>query len=154
MFCTHRLFYDRKLLFKAEWVGDKLEDGTKLGVTRMRLIKRIPTPRITVKQKIKFGILCALEVSEHYQFKKWAKSYLSGKESCASTQTMMKNTSYNLTHSAYTAASAVLELQQMNYKESAVTYYALTAALCAYEEMEYKGKKLDFLPLIKKAMKK
>jgi hypothetical protein len=66
-------------LFQVEVAGKVKEDhGLKLGCTRMRLVKELQLPAVTTEQRIKFGILCALEVCKDPQFVQWAKGGLMG----------------------------------------------------------------------------
>ena len=55
-------------------------DGTKGGVKKGTTLKRIPLPVVTTEQRVRFAILCALEVCKDSQFKKWAEDWLSGKD--------------------------------------------------------------------------
>jgi hypothetical protein len=66
-------------LFQVEVAGKVKEDhGLKLGCTRMRLVKELEMPAVTTEQRIKFGILCALEVCKDPQFVAWAANWLDG----------------------------------------------------------------------------
>jgi len=72
----------RMLIVKVE--GKTLDDyGLKEGWTRMRRIKEIAVPEITLVQKVAFGVYCALEGSADRKFIKWANDWLSGKDRSA-----------------------------------------------------------------------
>jgi Cu/Ag efflux protein CusF len=77
-------------LFQVEVAGKvKEEHGLKLGCTKMRLVKELEMPAVTMEQRVKFGILCALEVYKEPQFVAWAANWLDGtdrsKEATAAT---------------------------------------------------------------------
>ena len=68
-------------LFEAEVSGKSLDDrGLKIGWQKVRLLEEISIPKITKKQKIRFGIFCALQVYKEKSFIAWAKRWLSGKD--------------------------------------------------------------------------
>jgi hypothetical protein len=66
-------------LFAIE-VGEKIkeDEGLKFGSNKMRLIKELELPQVSLEQRIKFGILCALEVCDNAAFVTWATGWLSG----------------------------------------------------------------------------
>jgi len=71
-------------LFKCKCGGKtKNDNGLKRGYSEMTLISEVDLPEITTDQKIKFAILCALEVYKEPIFKKWTESWLSGKDRTA-----------------------------------------------------------------------
>uniref|UniRef100_A0A6M3L734 Uncharacterized protein n=1 Tax=viral metagenome TaxID=1070528 RepID=A0A6M3L734_9ZZZZ len=53
-----------------------VHDGTKGGCKSLTTTKRIPLPEITTTQRVRFAILCALEVYHDARFKKWATRWL------------------------------------------------------------------------------
>lgn len=68
-------------LFKCEVEGETLDDkGIKEGWTRMRLVEEIEIPKISLRQRTAFGILCALEFYGRYdeKFVTWANNWLNG----------------------------------------------------------------------------
>jgi hypothetical protein len=68
-------------LFQVEVAEDAkvLEDhGLKLGCTKMRLVQELQFPQVTMEQRVKFGILCALEVYDDAKFVQWANGWLDG----------------------------------------------------------------------------
>jgi hypothetical protein len=66
-------------LFQVEVAGKVKEDhGLKLGCTKMRLVKELEMPAVTMEQRVKFGILCALEVCKNITFVQWAANWLDG----------------------------------------------------------------------------
>jgi len=53
-------------------------DGLKVGCKRATTIRRIPLPQVTTEQRVKFAILCALQVYRDPGFRSWAEDWLSG----------------------------------------------------------------------------
>jgi hypothetical protein len=84
MYVIH-VYYSNPRCFLAEGDGAFLSDGTKCGVTRLRLVEEIPLPTITKEQRIKIAILCALEVCYEASFVTWANNWLSGKDRSTET---------------------------------------------------------------------
>jgi hypothetical protein len=60
-----------------------VDDGTKVGCTRLKTLRRIPIPEVTTEQRVRFAILCALEVYDDPDWVKWAKGWLDGKNRAA-----------------------------------------------------------------------
>jgi hypothetical protein len=68
-------------LFKAECMGKaKDTDGLKIGFTEVRLIEELPLRKLTTKQRVFFGLLCAKEVYKEKKWNIWADNWLSGKD--------------------------------------------------------------------------
>lgn len=58
-------------------------DSLKVGVKSCTTMREIPLPEITIEQRGKFAIYCALEVSSDKKFIKWAKGWLNGTDRTA-----------------------------------------------------------------------
>jgi hypothetical protein len=86
--------YSNPRFFKAEGDGKFLSDGTKCGVTRLRLVEEIPLPTITKEQRIKIAILCALKVCHEASFVTWANDWLSGKDRSENAADAAANDAY------------------------------------------------------------
>jgi hypothetical protein len=68
-------------LFQVEVAPEariKEDRGLKLGCTKMRLVQELQFPQVTMEQRVKFGILCALEVYDDAKFVQWAAKWLDG----------------------------------------------------------------------------
>jgi len=52
----------------------------KSGCTHFTTIKQIEVPQVTTEQRIKFAILCALEVYKEKPFVEWANNWLTNKD--------------------------------------------------------------------------
>ena len=68
------------------WVCDTLDgkvkrDGQmKLGTSKLKVLKEIPLPKVTLDQKIAYAISCSLRVYAEESFVIWAEGWLSGKD--------------------------------------------------------------------------
>ena len=70
---------DNPRLFECECEGAEKISALKRGYTRMRLIRELPCPRITMRQRVKFAILCAVEAGvQDVDWLAWATHYWSG----------------------------------------------------------------------------
>ena len=69
---------EKPVLWRAD--GDVgLADGQlKVGCTRLRTIGIVPLPKCATEQRVRFAILCALEVYFEPGFVKWATDWLDG----------------------------------------------------------------------------
>jgi len=68
-------------LWECEGSGAiKTDHGLKIGMQHCRTIKRIDLPVVSFKQRIRFGILCALTVYHEPSFVTWANAWLSGSD--------------------------------------------------------------------------
>jgi hypothetical protein len=71
-------------LFEVEVAGDTKDDnGMKRGFRKMRIVKELPVPEITVEQRVRYGILCAKAACTDPKFVKWADYWLSAEGSAA-----------------------------------------------------------------------
>jgi hypothetical protein len=99
--------YSNPRCFRAEGDGKFLSDGTKCGVTRLRLVEEISLPTITTEQRVKFAILCALEVYHEAPFVTWANNWLSGKDrSENAARVAARAAAWAAAWAAYNAANA------------------------------------------------
>jgi hypothetical protein len=53
-------------------------DEIKGGAKRMRLVRELPVPQVTMEQTVRFAILCAKKACHDPQFVAWADGWLSG----------------------------------------------------------------------------
>jgi len=71
-------------MFEAETEGPVESDkGLKFGAVKMRLVREIDAPALTAEQRVRFAILCAVEVHNEAGFNTWAQDWLSGKDRTA-----------------------------------------------------------------------
>ena len=68
-------------IWEIETAGDEQLDGSlKGGSQRVRLMKEIALPTVTMEQRIRFIILCVKEVYVADKWQVWADNWLSGKD--------------------------------------------------------------------------
>ena len=79
----HADFYNPNC-WEAEAVIEINNHGLKFGTTKLTTLRRIELPEISLEQKVKFGILCALAVHREPGFVNWANAWLDGKDRLAS----------------------------------------------------------------------
>jgi len=72
--------FDQLKLWEAEGEIVAHQGQLIVGVKSLTTIKEIPLPVITDEQKVKFAILCALEVYKEETFVSWANKWLSGED--------------------------------------------------------------------------
>ena len=127
-------------LFKCEVEGKYLNDnGLKEGWTRMRIIKEIEIPQLTLVNKIAFGILCALEVNKDEKFVSWANNWLENKDR------RMEFIQYGYSNSAVKYASYYALVSSNDVVHNSYAYAAAYAAEDPYSS-------INFIKLAKKAM--
>ena len=116
----HAMFTNPRL-FKAEVDGKSKDDkGLKEGWTRVRLVKELDMPKPTHEQRIKFGILCAMQVCKDKKWRQWAEDWLSGKDrSSESAYAASRTASSAASSAAYESAIDLIAItkEAMNTKE-------------------------------------
>ena len=71
----HAILLPDAILWEVE--GDVvLNDGTKVGCTRLTTLKQIPIPTITPEQRVTFAIKCALHAYKEPSWVAWAQAWL------------------------------------------------------------------------------
>jgi hypothetical protein len=81
-------------------------DVTKGGAKRMRLVRELPVPQVTMEQRVRFAILCAKEVCHDPQFVAWADGWLSGGDR---SKEAAQAASWAATAASWAAAGAAAE---------------------------------------------
>jgi len=60
------------------WEGEgeivKDDSGLKVGCAKATTLRRIPVPEVTDEQRVKFGILCSLQVPQEMAYVEWANN--------------------------------------------------------------------------------
>ena len=129
-------------LFEIEIAGKIKEDhGLKLGCTKLRLVKEIAVPAVTLEQRIKFGILCALEVYKDAKFVQWANNWLDGTDRSRAAANAAYAAARAAADAAADAAYAAAATADAAY---AATNAAKSAAYAAYAA-ERENQKQDII---------
>jgi hypothetical protein len=123
----HAILLPDAILWEAE--GDiVVNDGTKVGCTRLTTLKRIPIPAITLEQRVTFAIKCALHVYKGPSWVAWARAWLANTNRdayAAATNAAAAAYAYAYADAAaYAAADAADAADAATY----ATYTAYTAA--------------------------
>ena len=71
------------LLWEADGDVAQTDSGLKVGCTRLRTLRKIPVPEISLEQRIEIAIRCALAVYPEPNFAAWAEDWLSGQDRSA-----------------------------------------------------------------------
>jgi len=115
-------------LWECSVSGRTKEDrGLKWGASRVKTIKRVKLPKITKGKRVKFGILCALEVYHEKSFVEWAKSWLSDKDKTKKSAYAAIAAAADAAAAAYDAAAAAYDAAAYAAVDAAVAY-AIAAA--------------------------
>lgn len=132
-------------LFECKGEIGKEDHGLKVGCTSVTPLQEIPLPEITTAQRVRFGILCALEVYQDPRFVAWANKWLSGEDRSVAAQA----TAWAATaEAAATATTAAAERAARAAERAARARPAwATAAAWAAE-----SKPIDLIALAKKAI--
>ncbi len=120
----------------------KTDKGLKVGCVTLTTLKQIPLPEVARDQKIKFAILCALEIPQSDKFKQWAANWLSGKDR---TEKAAAAASAADAYAASAASAAYADAD-------AAAYAAAAAASAAYAYAAYAWKEIDLIAIARKAM--
>jgi hypothetical protein len=134
--------FNNPILWKIKVYGVIKEDkGLRFGATKVKTIKKIALPIISVEQRVRFAILCSIEVYKEKSFLIWAENWLSGKNrtaqaaysanAAAAYAAYATNTAYAAAYAAYAAATYA---EYAAY--TAATYAANAAYAAAYAAVE------------------
>ena len=151
---VHAMIKNPKL-FECEVEGKCLEDrGMKEGWTRMRLVKEIPLPEISLTQKAAFGILCAKKVCEEETWVNWANNWLNGTDRTGKSATTVVTAvaaDYVVAYYAAEAVNAAVNAAVYAASANYAAYYAANAANAAANVTNTKN--LGLIQLANQAMK-
>jgi len=143
-------------LWKGEGTPEKFDHGLKVGCRDGRTIKRVPLPKVSLKSKVRFGILCAWEVYADKKWRRWARNWLSGKDRSEVAAAMAALVAWaRLVAWAAAGASAAEAASAARLAASAarLVAWAASAALGAVGAAVNMGRDLDLIALAKKAVR-
>ena len=104
-----------------------LEDGDlKCGCKTLTTIKQYPLPYLSIEERVKIGIYCALSTYKKESFVAWAKNWLNGTDR-----------SYDSAYAAAYAADAAAAYAANAYAANAAAYAADAAAAYAANAYAY-----------------
>ena len=140
-------------LWEAEGEVGKEDLGLKVGCKKLTTLKEIPLPEITNNQRIRFAILCALEVYLDGAFINWANDWLSGVDrsaNAANAAAYAANAAVNAAASAAANAAASAAAYAANAAASAAS--AAASAANAANAAAYAAA-INFVEILERAMK-
>ena len=113
------------IVWEAHGVVGIEDYGLRVGCRRLKTIKIISMPEVTTEQRVRFGILCTLEVCTEPSFVSWAHKWLSGEDRSEKAAEAAVNAA---TEAAEWAARAARDAA----KEAAFAVNAAAALAAAY----------------------
>ena len=121
-------------LFEVEVDGESKDNhGIKCGYRRMKIVREIPTPKISTVQRIAYGIICAKAVYHSEKWNIWADKWLSNED----------RTDAAAADAATDAADAATD----------AAAYATDAAYAAVDAAEIKTTTLNLVQIAEQVMK-
>ena len=150
---------DTAKIWSCEWTI-----SGEAGRRNNKTLKEIELPRVTLNQRIAFGVICALQVYQEPEFSKWAENWLSGKERDAKTPWIEKAVAPGSIRTAQEAkdkakiaalwaASAAVGKIKKSAGEKYVEEAAAEAVKAAAEAAVENGKLIDLITLVHEALK-
>lgn len=134
----HGDYGEKGLLWEAKGIIG-INDGTKLGLSQLTTVRQIQKPKVTVNQRVAFGILCSLCVYNNKKYVRWASAWLNGIDRTAKSAAATKASHYCVAAQRAAAAAEASHwpaaAQRARYAESAdwpapwAYYWAADAAL-------------------------
>jgi hypothetical protein len=140
--------YSSFRLWEAEGEIGKNDMGLKVGTRSLTTIREIPIPKITIKQKIRFAIFCAMAVYNDTTWTDWAKQWLSGKGRSADAAAGAAEAA------EAEAAARAAKAARAGYAAAAYAEAAAEAARAGYAAAAegVTSKTLDFIAIAHKAV--
>ena len=151
----------------------KKDGQMKAGCSKMTTVRRIEIPSVTMEQRVKYAILCALEVCQEPLFVAWANKWLSGEDRSARSAESAAESAWSAwsarsvwsARSAWSAAESAWSAVE-SARVTRVTRVARVAAARSARSAEAAaqaaevaeavsdGKSLDLISIARKAMEK
>jgi len=118
--------FENPSLWEVEGNIKKVDYGLKVRCTRLRTIREIPLPEITIKQHVRFAVLCAMKVCKRSRFLDWADKWLKNEDvSIASAHAANADV-------ISTARAAADAAYTVTYSVHTITYVAAAYASAAH----------------------
>ena len=134
------------ILWEAEGeIG--VSDGIKVGCKRLTTLKQIPLLKVTIEQRIKFGILCAKKVCKEEKWNEWADKWLKGEDRSVSAARAAADAARAA--AAYAAYYAARAANDAYYAASAVR----SAVFSADADAEAANENINFEQIAEESVK-
>ena len=134
----------------------ELDDGTKLGCTRVRAGREMPIPSLSAEQRVEIAIRAAMEVCRAKGFVKWATGWLSGRDRSSRAADAAYRATYAVACAAATAGDIAAYRAACAANTAVDIGYAAYRAACAVAETAVAahaaGKKLNLCALIEQVV--
>ena len=135
-------------LFEVEVDGESKDNhGIKCGYRRMKIVREIPTPKISTVQRIAYGIICAKAVYHSEKWNIWADKWLSNEDrtdaaAADAAAATYAAAAYSAAAADYSAAAAADAADAAPYAAGAAAHaaaatYAAALKKCAVIVREY-----------------
>ena len=125
----------------------------KGGSTHLTLLEEIPIPTVTEEQKLRYALLCVMEISKDEAFLNWGANWLSGKDRSHKTANSLSKTLERNGKRQEAEIAYALSLMGPSRELLTSTFLAADMAAAAHRRsMRELAKPLDLLSLAKRAM--
>jgi hypothetical protein len=141
----HAKFSKPRLWLATGWVS-KRDGQLKCGCFSLKIIKEIQLPKLTVAQRVRTAIYCALSHPVSNNFHTWAVDWLSGKDR---TRADAAAYAYDAADAAYAAAAADAAAYAASDAAAYATASAASAAYAAYAA----SAPINLIEIIKRSIK-
>lgn len=149
----HGNYGEGALLWEAETAKIVADDGLKIGVHDLRLVRQLTCPIPTVVQRVRFGILCAKQVYRNKSWNHWADRWLSGENrTWVAAEHAAENAAEHVASAAASVAASVAVNAAVNAVASAAASTAVNAAHAAYTAAQRTADPISFTKIAKQAM--
>ena len=140
--------------------GKHLSDGLKWGFRRITTLRELPLPKVTAEQRVRWGILCSLEVYKEQRYVQWAQRWLRGTGRKATTIQKIIYAAYYDTHGSPAAAMAAYHAAMAAYSIAKCAVVPLITTMSnaskaaghAANAAEVDGPVIDFAALAHRAI--
>ena len=152
-------------LWKCTGEGEFLSDGLQGGFRKLTSLEEVPLPKITMEERVHWGILCAIEVFDEELFSNWAKGWVSAnRQENGAMQVVRTLGAYGYSHPKYKASLAGYYAARAAAKAAGANAdwdafagmeageLAANAATAAAEAAAVAGKDIDFGALAERAV--
>ena len=141
---------ENPVLWECSGEIGKNDRGLKVGCKQLITKNILPIPQISTEQKVRFAILCAMEVCAEPNFRVWANNWLDGKDrseaAARAAEAAAEAVAWAAAEAAEAAAWAAAEAAARAAETVAVA--ALVAALAAAEA----AADIDLIAIAEKAI--
>ena len=144
--------FDDPVLWEIEAKIGKSDAQLKVGSKKVKTVRQIPLPRVSTEQRVRFAILCALDVYSEPSFVKWANAWMDGSDRSGRAAGEVIEEVEEATLAAATAAHAVRAAAWAAAVGGWSARVPVAAALAAKAASACSGETLDLIAITKRAL--